>query len=147
MILELENPANWVPRDSQGFATTEGVPLPDYLSMVEFTSRIIGVLIDNTEARDTWNFAGWLQRRINLPFGPSSTAAAIDYRKLWLRQKMLLRFPAIVQNYQIGVRFPRWFTQASITIWEYQGPQSEEIEIQLNQVEAKLDTLLQQYPP
>lgn len=146
-ILELENPANWVPKDSQGFIAGEDTPLFEYLSAVEFTSPIIGILIDNSEARDTWNLAGWLERRINLPFGPSSATAAIDYRKLWLRQKSLLRFPAGVQSYKIAVRFPRWFTQASITIWEYQGPIGNSVENQLNEVESKIDTLLQQHPP
>lgn len=145
--LELENPANWVPRDSQGFTATVDTPLPEYMSVVEFTSNVIGLLVDNAAAKETWNFAGWLERRINLPFGPSSTTSVIDYRKLWLRQKMLLRFPAIVPAYKIGIRFPRWFTQASVTVWEYQGSQGDTIENQLNQVEGKVDQLLLQYPP
>lgn len=145
-ILELENPAHWTPRDSHLLTATEATPQLEYLS-VELTSNIIGVLVDNSEARDTWRFAGWLERRINLPFGPNSTVAAVDYRKLWLQQKQLVRFPAIVPTYKIAVRFPRWFTQASITVWEYQGPQGDSIENQLNQVEVKLDSLLQQHPP
>lgn len=146
-ILELENPAHWVPRDFQSFTAAPETPIPDWLSTQNFNSNILGVFVDNSAAKETWHFAGWLSQHIFLPFGPGSGGSTTNDRRLWLRRKQLLIFPAIASVYRIGVRFPKWFTQASITIWEYQGPQSDTVENQLNQVEAKLDTLLQQHPP
>lgn len=121
LLLELENAANWIVRDSQFLQVAPENPIPNYLSIEIFNSNVIGVLVNNTEARDTWNFAGWLERQINLPFGPDLVTSSADYRKLWLRQKQLIIFPTTVSNYRITVRFPKWFTQANITIWEYQG--------------------------
>lgn len=121
--MDLENPANWVLRDSQGFTTSENTPLSEYLSIVRFTSNIIGVLVDNSAAKDTWKFAGWAAQRVNAPIGPNSIPTKLNYRRLWLREKQLLVFSSDITNYQITVRFPEWFRQASITVWEYQNLQ------------------------
>lgn len=144
MALELENAANWTIKDSQFFTTAAETLLPEYLS-VDLTSNIIGVLVANSEALDTWNWAGWAYQQIQLPFGPGSSSAT-NYRKLWLRQKQLLIFPKLISTYKFAVKFPKWFTQASVTVWEYTGPQIDNIENQLNQVEIKIDTLLQSSP-
>ena len=117
--LELEKAEFWQIRDSQFFTTSSELLLPEYLS-VDLTSNIIGVLVANGEALDTWNWAGWSCQHIQLPFGPSSSST-INWRKLWLRQKQLLIFPKLVTTYKLFVRFPEWFTQASITVWEYTG--------------------------
>jgi hypothetical protein len=117
--LELEKAEFWQIRDSQFFTTSSELLLPEYLS-VDLTSNIIGVLVANGEALDTWNWAGWSCQHIQLPFGPGSSST-INWRKLWLRQKQLLIFPKLVTTYKLFVRFPKWFTQASITVWEYTG--------------------------
>ena len=122
MALDLGNSANWQPREAASFTATPKTLLPDFLGTEYFNSNIIGVLVDNAEAKETWHFAGWLSQKIFLPFGPNSSGSAVSDRKLWLKQKQLIRFPEIALTYRIDIRFPRWFTQASITIWEYQGP-------------------------
>jgi hypothetical protein len=124
--LELENPANWTIKDSQFFSTAPELLLPEYLS-VNLTSNIIGVLVANGEALDTWNWAGWSCQQIQLPFGPSSNSS-VNWRKLWLRQKQLLIFPKLVTTYKLFVRFPKWFKQVSVTVWEYTDPQIENTE-------------------
>jgi len=125
--LELENAANWAIKDSQFFTTLPELLLPEYVS-VELTSNIIGVFVANSEALDTWNFAGWSWQQIQLPFGPGSSST-INYHKLWLRQKQLLVFPKLVTTYKFSARFPKWFKQASVTVWEYIGPQADNLEI------------------
>lgn len=62
--LELENPAHWVPRDSHLLTATDAAPQLEYLS-VELTSTIIGVLVDNSEARHM-AFRG-MARKANQP--------------------------------------------------------------------------------
>jgi len=143
-ILDLENPANWQTRDSQSLsAPLEGL-LPEYLSKVSFSSSLIAILVDNAEAKDTWTFAGYFAKKINLPFGPPSALSIVDIRRLWLKQKQLLILPKITNSYQVLIRFPKYFTQASVTVWEYQGLDDTE---QLTQINSKLDALLQQHPP
>lgn len=143
--LELENAANWIIRDSQFFQVAPKSHLPNYLSLETFNSNVIGVFIDNAEARDTWNFAGWFSQVIHLPFGPNLAQSTINDRRLWLRRKQLLVFPRLASGYKIAIRFPSWFSQVSITIWEYQGVQVDALEAQLIQVQEKLDTLLNKY--
>jgi len=125
--LDLENAANWTIKDSQFFTTAPELLLPEYLS-VQLSSNIIAVLVANSEALDTWNFAGWACQQIQLPFGPSSSSTT-NYRKLWLRNKQLLIFlPKLVTTYKLFVRFPKWFEQVSITVWEYTEPQPDAVE-------------------
>lgn len=121
VLLDLENPERWQTRDSQSFSVAPESELPDYTSLVTFTSNVICTLIDNSEAKDTWNFAGWISQKLNLPVGPISTPSTVNDRRLWLRRKQLLIFPSEVPTYQVVVRFPSWFKQASVTVWEYQS--------------------------
>jgi hypothetical protein len=144
IVLELENLQNWQIRDSQFFTTILPAPLPEYISAWNFTSTIIAVLIDNSEARETWNWAGSICQKINLPFGPSSNSYSA-YQPLRLRQKQLVIFPRLVPAYEIAIQFPKWFTRASVTIWEYTGP-TDDTEIQLSQIQTKLDSLLSRPP-
>ncbi|MCC3473310.1 MAG: hypothetical protein JGK38_23935 [Microcoleus sp. PH2017_15_JOR_U_A] len=144
--LNLESSENWEQRLAQSFVTTPENLLPEYAPNFEFNSNIIAVLVDNSEALDTWYSAGWISQRINLPFG-STAASSVNATRLRLREKQLLIFPKLTATYKISVRFPRWFTQASITIWEYTSLQAENMENQLSEIQGKLDTLLQRHPP
>lgn len=139
--LDVENPENWQIRDSQFFTTVLPVLLPKYTSVWNFTSSIITILVDNSEARETWNFAGWIGQKINLPFGPHSSSSLTNNRRLWLRQKQLLIFPRLTPSYKIEIQFPKWFDRASVTAWEYTGL-TDDAEIQLTQIQSKLDSLL-----
>lgn len=135
--LELENPLHWIIRDSQGLSTDLTVsPLPEYSSIVSFTSNIVGVTIEIAGAPDTWKFGGWMWQKISLPFGGANISpSTLNYRKLFLGRKQLFVFPSYLPSYKLGAQFPKWFPNASIKIWEYLGPQ-------IDTVEQKLDTLL-----
>ena len=139
LTLELQKPEHWIIRDSQIF-TTVLVPLSDYLSLVTFSSNIIGVVIIVDSAPETWDFAGWISQKIYLPFGTSTDSSLLNYHKLFLRRRQLIVFPDFLSPYQLSVSFPRWFPNVSVKIWEYVGPQ-------INPVETKLDILLQKHSP
>lgn len=143
-MLDLENPANWLLKDSQFFIAIPNDHLPEYTPAFDFNSNIVAVLVYNSEALATWHSAGWISQEINLPFG-SSAASNASNKRLRLGNKQLLIFSKLVSTYKISVRFPPWFTQASITIWEYTGAQDEGIGNQLTEIQNKLDTLLQQH--
>lgn len=119
--LDLENPDRWQTRDSQFFSVAPDTELPEYTSLVTFTSSVICTLVDNATARETWKSAGWISQRLNVPVGPASTPTIINDRRLWLRRKQVITFPADIIGYQITIRFPIWFKQASVTVWEYQN--------------------------
>jgi hypothetical protein len=127
--LELGSVENWAIRDSQSFTATPKNLLPDYFS-VDLTSNIIVVLVDNSKALERWHTAGWIRQQINLPFGPNQKSSA-NSQWLRLREKQLIIFPKLTPTYKIAISFPEWFDRASVTVWEYIGSQSEDIEGQL----------------
>jgi hypothetical protein len=112
LLVELGNSSNWLQSDSQSFS---GFPLPEYVPPFQFEKHILAVYVDNSEAKDTWNFGGWLSQKIQLGIGPSSKAESISNKKLWLR--------------------------ASCTIWEYWGPEANTTENQIFEVKNKLITI------
>ena len=146
LLVELENSTNWLQSDSQIF---NGFPLPEYVPPYQFEKHILAIYTDNSEAKDTWNFAGWASQKIRLGVGPSLGAESISNRKLWLRRTQLLIFPKLTTTYTLSIQFPQWFKKASCTIWEYWGPQADTIENQiftvqndLLRVENKINSLL-----
>lgn len=138
LILELEKPEHWIIRDSQTIVFPES-SIPEYSSIVTFSSNIIGVLATVEDAPNNWEFGGYIHQRINFPFGSafSGSSAQLNPRKLFLRRQQLFIFPDFLPPYKLSIDFPRWFPSASIKIWEYLGPQ-------IDTVETKLDTLLLQ---
>jgi hypothetical protein len=142
LLLELENSTNWTLIDSQSFESESrpvgGFALPEYVPPYQFEKHILAVFIDNVEARDTWNFAGWASQKIRLGVGPSLNAESINSHKLWLRRTQLLMFPPLTTTYTLSIRFPRWFWKANCTIWEYWGPQADSIENQIFEVKNNL---------
>jgi len=150
LLVELGNSANWLQSDSQSFS---GFPLPEYVPPFQFEKHILAVYVDNSEAKDTWNFAGWLSQKIQLGVGPSSKAESISNKKLWLRRTQLLIFPKLTTTYTLSIHFPQWFKSASCTIWEYWGPEANSTENQIFEVknrlimiENKINLLLNQHP-
>lgn len=140
LILELENPIHWILRDSQTIVFPES-SIPEYSSIVTFSSNIIGVLATVEDAPNTWEFGGYMHQKVNLGFGSASPGTAqLNPRKLFLKRKQLFVFPDYLPPYKLSINFPKWFPSAKIMIWEYLGPQ-------IDTVEQKLDTLLQQHPP
>jgi len=122
MTIDLENSENWEPRLAQSFTTNLETPLAEYAPNFDFTSNIICCLVDNSEALPTWYSAGWISQKINLPFGPN-TRGSTSNKRLRLREKQLLIFSKLTPTYKISIYFPKWFTQASVTVWEYTGSQ------------------------
>lgn len=122
LILELEQPIHWVIRDSQTIVFPES-SIPEYSSIVTFSSNIIGVLVTVEDAPNTWEFGGYLHQRINLGFGGFSTPAQLNPRKLFLKRQQLFVFPDYLPPYKLSIDFPKWFPSAKIMIWEYLGPQ------------------------
>lgn len=146
LLVELDNSANWLQSDSQSFA---GFPLPEYIPPFQFEKHILAIYVDNFEAKDTWNFGGWVSQKIRLGVGPSQGAESISNKKLWLRRTQLFIFPKLADTYTLSIRFPQWFKRADCTIWEYWGPEADtirndvfNIQNDLLRVENKINTLL-----
>ena len=146
LLVELGNSANWLQSDSRSFAE---FPLPEYIPPFQFEKHILAIYVNNFEAKDTWNFGGWVSQKIRIGVGPSQGAESISNRKLWLRRTQLFIFPKLTDTYTLSIRFPQWFRRADCTIWEYWGPEADtigndifSIQNDLLRVENKIDILL-----
>ncbi|MEG4484848.1 hypothetical protein [Microcoleus sp. D2_18a_B4] len=151
LLAEFGNNTNWLQSDSQNFT---GYGIPNYIPPYEFEKHILAIHVSNSEAKESWNFAGWVSQKIRLGVGPNQAAEPVANRKLWLRRTQLLIFQPLATTYTLEIGFPRWFKQASLTIWEYWGPQADSTENKIGivqgtliRLENKIDTLLQQHPP
>lgn len=149
LLVELGNSGNWLQSDSQSFT---GFPLPEYVPPFQFEKHILAIYVDNFDAKDTWNFAGWVSQKIRLGIGPSQGAESVSNRKLWLRRTQLLIFPKLTTTYTLSINFPQWFKRADCTIWEYWGPEADTITNEIGQVrndvirvENKINLLLNQH--
>ena len=123
--------------------------MPEYIPPFQFEKHILAIYVNNFEAKDTWNFGGWVSQKIRIGVGPSQGAESISNRKLWLRRTQLFIFPKLTDTYTLSIRFPQWFRRADCTIWEYWGPEADtigndifSIQNDLLRVENKIDILL-----
>lgn len=147
LLVELNNAANWIQSDSQNF---NGKPIPEYAPPYQFEKHILAIFVNNPEPNQNWRFGGFLSQKIQLGIGPSSGAESVSSRKLWLGRTQLLIFPKLTTTYTLLFRFPYWFNQVDLTLWEYWGPEADSIGNQIFdahnsviRVENKINLLLQ----
>jgi hypothetical protein len=155
--LQLSNAANWEQIYNNSFTAgilgngSAYVPIPEVEIPVILESHVVAIHIDTAvpEGR-SWNFAGFLFQRyqLGLVLGGIPDADTITTRKLSLGRIQLVVFPKIAPTYSLAVKFPKWFKSASITVWQYTGPDTESSEDLMNQliadvarVEQKIDDL------
>lgn len=146
LLLELGNSSNWVLNDFKSFSDP---PLPNYTPATQFDKHILAILVNSSDALETWHFGGWVSQKIYLGIGQNRMGESISNYKLWLRRSQLLIFPKLTTNYTLEIRFPSWFANADCTIWEYWEPEADTISNQIFdvnnsviRVENKINLLL-----
>lgn len=122
LLVEFDNAANWIQSDFQSFS---GKPIPDYVPPYLFEKHILAIFVTNPEPDKNWRFGGFLSQKIRLGVGPSQGAESLSSRKLWLGRTQLFIFPKLTTTYSLNFSFPYWFNQATLTIWEYWGPEAD----------------------
>lgn len=131
------------------------------------TSRVLAVGASYLQAPPTWNTAGYFYQYVNrvplddsLIFGPNLGAgsAAIDSakRRIVLNTIELHIFRRLASDHFYRFEPMRWFPEITLGVWEYTGPEDEDIEESIDasialsrvierktaQIDRKLDDLL-----
>lgn len=154
MKLELDKPTNWVKVFSKNVnaiqvTSSQYAPIPTIKVETDINQRILAVQVVSSEAKDTWNWAGYLnQASFSISNALGLNSQTITKRKLWLNQINLLIFPKHTLDYRVSITVPNWFKSASVNIWKYVGIEIDVadnlLEIrqeELQRIESKIDDI------
>ncbi|MBG1240725.1 hypothetical protein [Nostoc sp. NZL] len=124
-------------------------PIPEIAIPFLLDKFILAVSVETDVPADSiWRFAGYINQKIStgLVVGGSQDATTVKGQPLFLSQINLILFEKISTSYAVGIKVPRWFPRASVTVWEYTGVDDTSEEILLNQefgnINFKLDQIL-----
>jgi hypothetical protein len=112
--------------------------LTEIIIPVVFDSPIILVNVSTTiPPGKIWDFAGNISQIVPTALGDS----IVDKSPVYLRKRNLIIFSQIVADYKITYLPPKWFTDVNVTIYQYDGPYADQVDIDLARIEAKVDAL------
>jgi hypothetical protein len=155
MSYQFDNAQNWQEFYSQNFFAQQLTanrfqPIPEITVPILLDSHVITVYVASASAKETWQFAGFLNQRfaVSVTLGGSYDANVISKRKLWLNKNTLLIFRKITDYYAVSIEIPKWFKDAYVVFWKYIGPvpvenwDLTEVLASLSQIEQKVNTIL-----
>ncbi|HLO85495.1 MAG TPA: hypothetical protein VK203_10905 [Nostocaceae cyanobacterium] len=146
-VLQLNNAANWEQVYNNSFTAVKltddrYAPIPEVVLPVLFETHVIAAYIDTDvpEGRE-WDYAGKLYQRyqLGLTIGGVPEADNIAVRAMQLNRIKLVVFPKLTPNYAVAFKFPKWFRTASLTVWQYTGPDYDSVESSLERIENLLN--------
>lgn len=146
---DVGNSANWQFAISETRSLIVG-NIPKFSLPIQLDKQVIAARVDSVSARDTWYFAGNVFQEVRLGILVGGQPDAIASRqKIWLNQFHLFFLPKLSSSYVLSYKPPKWFQDATISVWEYTGldpvtPDSDHAQIvqQLTEIESKINTLL-----
>lgn len=126
-ILELQNGDNFslqytnsVPATSIEMVNGRDIyaHLTEIIIPVIFNKPIILVNISTSvPIGKIWRYAGRIRKILPTAFGDSF----VDNKPLFLGKRNLVFFSEVLANYTINYLPPSWFTDVSITVYQYEG--------------------------
>ncbi|MGM3305103.1 hypothetical protein ACSQ6I_03810 [Anabaena sp. WFMT] len=146
-ILELQDASNFLLQYSNSF-TAEVIEMQDGKNIyAKLTEIIIPVVFDkpvlninittSVPVGKIWEFAGTLRQVVSTGLGDSIT----EQQPLSLIQRNLIVFSKVAGDYTLRYKPPKWFIDLNIAIYQYDGEDTSEIEIDLARIETKIDAL------
>ena len=92
----------------------------------EFTSQYLAIGVIVPESRDSWQFGGRIAQGFdffNYSNGYSIKRKAFNFsQELLINKVTFVQFPPITSDsYRISYLPPRYFSEVTIQVWEYQG--------------------------
>ncbi|MCM0591346.1 MAG: hypothetical protein KA716_31845 [Gloeotrichia echinulata DEX184] len=86
---------------------------------VVFDKPIIAVSVNTTvPVGKIWKYAGYLSRSLNTGLGATFTG---ERESLFLGKRNLILFNDLNINYFVSIQVPKWFIDANISIYQYEG--------------------------
>lgn len=155
-LLDLQGQGVWAQvfdeqREATKATDTVYLPIPAFEIGFSFEAHVLAVRCLSQTAKAHWRFAGNLSQRFQIGSGgaasplPTVTASRLGLR---LNRAELVRFPALVSAYELLFEPPHWLKDLRLTIWEYNGPESNTTEemieaarVDLVRIESKIDSL------
>jgi hypothetical protein len=136
-VVQLSNNANW-----EGLYSTnvvggtiykdngEAVPLPIPPVTIPYLldTFIFAIGVYTTVPDDAkWRFAGYANQKIStgVVLGGSQDATINKSQALFLDQINLVLFPKLSATFSLSITLPKWFRDAQVIVWQYNGPDYE----------------------
>lgn len=145
--LELGTESNWHLQYSDSIPATSiandtsGNPIYQKITEIilptTFDKPIIAVSINTTvPAGKLWKYAGYLTRSLTIGLG----AAYVDEysKKLFLGKFNLIVFNDLNINYFLSIQVPKWFINANIAVYQYEGTDSTTLEADVQAIKTSL---------
>ncbi|MEH1838134.1 MAG: hypothetical protein V7L20_05100 [Nostoc sp.] len=132
-ILQLGVETNWNLQYSASFPAvtylnnSEGKPIYEKITEINipvvFDKPIIAVSVYTTvPVGKIWKYAGYLRRSLTTGLGASFVG---EPKNLFLGKFNLIIFNDLNINYFLSLQVPKWFINATIAIYQYEGVDSE----------------------
>ena len=121
--MNLSNPSDWNLRYLQSFASASiralDFPIPPFQTS-QFSDRFIRIRVTSSTAKSSWRYAGKASQIIDA--GGLETVS--DRRSLELNDFILWDLQQF-DSYKLRISLPRYFSQATISIFGYTGSISD----------------------
>jgi hypothetical protein len=149
-ILELQNSANWSLLWNYSAAATPVPNQPGYtLEIPPITApfllenHIIALSAKSPTAKPSWRVAGRVAKKIStgLTLGGTPDVTISDSRRLFLNQINLFSFTSYTATYALEIIPAYYLTQIDLTLWIYNGIDTDTVTNQLNRIEFAVDEI------
>lgn len=126
-------------------------PIPLVIVPTFLDTHIIAVTVFNQQSKPTWSLGGRVFQLIQVSdqsdlgiFRPNKVYS------LFINNTSSITFDKLSPTYRVGIQIPKWFIEAYVNVWQYIGSEEfstiedklSDIDTTLNQVNSKVDTLL-----
>ncbi|MDZ8135123.1 MAG: hypothetical protein RM049_07440 [Nostoc sp. DedQUE04] len=103
---------------------------------VVFDKPIIAVSVNTTvPVGKIWNYAGYLRRSLTTGLGASFVG---EPESLFLGKFNLIFFSDLNTNYFLSLQVPKWFINANIAIYQYEGIDTTTLEDDVQAIKTSL---------
>ena len=103
---------------------------------VVFDKPIIAVSVNTTvPVGKTWKYAGYLRRSLTTGLGASFVG---EVENLFLGKFNLIVFNDLNINYFLSLQVPKWFINANVGIYQYEGIDTTTLEDDVNAIKISL---------
>ena len=127
LLLELNNPQNWIPlwayRLEAGQVWGLQKAIPDQTLPIKVDRRVFAAKVTSLAGSPTWRYGGLITPLLQCngsPFGQ----ALIKPHRLTLKQPNLI-FLEDLGEYVLKISPPKWFPSFELDLWSYIGPEED----------------------
>ena len=145
-ILQLGIESNWDLQYSNSFPAvtylndSAGKPIYQRITEINipvvFDKQIIAVSVNTTvPVGKVWKYAGYLRRSLTTGLGSSFVG---EPESLFLGKFNLIIFDDLNINYFLSLQVPKWFVNANVAIYQYEGIDTTTLEDDVQAIKISL---------